>query len=83
MRKLATAVGAFALIVIIFLLFPLIGSLVGAFAGWVVGLFFEDTILSTLARFGVDTGGLAMWQLGCTLGFIGGFFKTSVSKSED
>lgn len=53
------------------------GTLFGGIAGWIVGLFFTDTILQTLASFGVDTFDLKMWQLGATLGFIGGFFKVS------
>jgi hypothetical protein len=60
---------------------PLCGVLIGAFMGWVVGLFFGDTILSFLARVGVDTAGLAVWQVGAAMGFLGSFLRTSVSKS--
>jgi hypothetical protein len=59
---------------------PLIGTLAGAFIGWIVGLVFPETILSTLARFGVRTEGLQVWQLGACLGFVGAFFKTNVTK---
>jgi hypothetical protein len=51
---------------------PLLGSLFGAFGGWVVGLFFSDTILGILAQLGIK--GVAMWQVGLFLGFVGGFF---------
>jgi hypothetical protein len=57
------------------LLFPLFGAAMGAFSGWVVGLFFSETILGFLATFGIK--GFAMWQVGLSLGFIGGFFRSS------
>jgi hypothetical protein len=47
----------------------------GAVGGWLVGLFFGETILGTLSRFGVDIEGLSMWQLGATLAFVGAFFR--------
>lgn len=59
----------------------IIGTLFGAVGGWIVGLFFTETIMGTLARFGVQTTGFEMWQLGATLGFISGFFKTSMIRS--
>lgn len=59
-----------------FLFFACIVSpLIGAFSGWVVGLFFEDTIRLVLSAFGVPAT-FEIWQLGATLGFIGVFFKT-------
>lgn len=75
--KVISAFVAFAALVFFF---PLIGVLGGAFAGWVVGLFFSDTILSALASFGVKTEALSMWQLGAMLGFVGSFFRSSVTK---
>ncbi|MDR1691260.1 MAG: hypothetical protein LBR35_00255 [Rickettsiales bacterium] len=48
------------------------GTIVGAFSGWVVGLFFGKTILSVFAALGLV--GFQMWQIGAALGFISGFF---------
>lgn len=59
----------------------IIGTLFGALGGWIVGLFFTETIMGTLARFGVQTLDFKMWQLGATLGFISGFFKSSSFRS--
>lgn len=59
------------------LVLPLIGFLSGAFSGWVVGLFFADTVLTFFSHLGIND--LTMWQIGGSLGFIGGFFKTTVS----
>lgn len=62
---------------------PLLGFVFGAFAGWIVGLFFEETIRTFMTAVGIDPTGLAMWQIGGSLGFIGGFFKTSVTAKSD
>lgn len=74
--------GTFAVLILLFLA-PLLGVLGGAFGGWVVGIFFTDLIIGTLARFGVDTAGLAVWHLGAFLGFVGGFFKTYTATTKN
>lgn len=71
------AVGLVMLIIIMVIL----GTFFGGVAGWIVGLFFTDTIMQTLNRIGVDTMGMTMWQLGATLGFISGFFKATSVKA--
>lgn len=69
----------FVLLVIVMVI---LGTFFGGVAGWIVGMFFTDTIMQTLNRFGVDTVGMTMWQLGATLGFVSGFFKsTKVQKN--
>lgn len=65
-------IAAFALIFFM----PVIGVLLGAFSGWAVGVFFTETIMTTLSGFGFSAS-VSMWQLGATLGFIGGFFRIS------
>lgn len=62
---------------------PLLGTLVGAFSGWVVGFFYSGPILNGLQRAGIDTSGLELWQVGATLGFVGGFFRVTSSKKSD
>ena len=54
---------------------PVIGTLIGGFTGWVVGWFFDDTMLGILSQMGIQ--GFAMWQVGAFLGFVGGFFRSS------
>ena len=71
---------ALGLVAVVFILVTL-GTLFGGIAGWIVGLFFTDTIMNTLNRIGVDTMGMTMWQLGATLGFISGFFKATGVKA--
>lgn len=69
--------------VLFIIVMVILGTLFGGIAGWIVGLFFTDTIMTTLNRFGVDTMGMTMWQLGATLGFVSGFFKlTKVQKND-
>lgn len=64
-------------LVMLIVLMVILGTFFGGVAGWIVGLFFTDTIMQTLNRIGVDTMGMTMWQLGATLGFISGFFKAT------
>ena len=61
------ALGVFLLIIL--------GTLTGAISGFVVGLAFGNIITYTLAQFGIH--GVALWQLGATLGFVGPFFKST------
>ena len=77
-KILAACLGFLALSLVM----PILGVLFGAFSGWAVGLVFEETVLQTLTRFGVETTELTMWQLGAALGFVGGFLKTTVSSTK-
>jgi hypothetical protein len=74
-------VASFLAVIAIAFIAPLAGVLIGSFTGWVVGLVFSETILSFLSRFGVDTAGLAVWQIGAAMGFLGSFLRTTVSKT--
>lgn len=56
-------------------LMVILGTLMGAISGWIVGLFFSDTILGVWSKFGIS--GFTMWELGAFLGFTGGFFRAS------
>ena len=64
------------IIVILFALFalPLVGVIMGAFCGWVVGTFWPSTMLHGMTALGM--GAMAPYQFGAFLGFSGGFFKT-------
>ncbi|MDR5730420.1 MAG: hypothetical protein RB191_23685 [Terriglobia bacterium] len=79
METLVKGFGAICLFVAAILFISPLAAAFGWLAGWTVGLFFGDTILKTLAVFGVH--GVTMPQIGMTLGFIGGFLRTTVSKS--
>lgn len=72
------AFGTFAMLFII----RLIGPVLGAISGLIVGLVFGSSIFAVLEAFGVDTSGIAMWQLGATLSFIGSFFVITVARPE-
>lgn len=75
MDKLITGVLGTLLVGLIVFALIIFTTFMGAVASWIVGLVFEQTILDTLARFGVNVAGLSMWNLGATLAFIGSFFK--------
>lgn len=76
MEKAIIALGVATAAIAMVLFGGLLYTVGGIVAGWIVGLFFEDMIFSVIARTGFDTAGLALWQLGGALGFVGGFFKS-------
>jgi len=59
---------------------PVLGAFLGSLIGWIVGLFFGDTILHVLQAL-TGAEGVAMWQFGTFLGFVGGFMKTTTAKT--
>lgn len=87
-EKILLGVGAAALAVVgvvavaaLLILATLTGTFFGGVAGWIVGWFFTDTILGVLAAVGIK--GVTMWQLGATLGFLGGFVKSVQTNSNN
>lgn len=79
-EKTAIAFGTVALALCGTFFFIIASALMGALAGWIVGLFFSDTILGILAQLGIRN--IGMWQFGAFMGFVGGFLKTKVSVQE-
>jgi hypothetical protein len=77
MDTLVKVAGGIVLSVSGIFFFVVLGTLMGAFSGWVVGLFFSDTILGIANQLGIK--GIAMWQFGAFMGFVGGFLKTKVT----
>ena len=59
-------------------LLVLLGTIWGMFVGWLVGLFFSNTLLPIFAAIGLK--GFALWEIGGFLGFVGGFFRTAVTQ---
>ena len=60
---------------LVFCISLVLGSVVGALAGWLVGLCYGNTILGIFAVFGIK--GFAMWQIGCFLGFLRSVFTSN------
>lgn len=54
----------------------LAGTAVGAFAGWIVGLVFDDSLRLLAKAMGIEA---APYQLGTIFGFVGSFFKATLS----
>jgi len=63
------------------MLFSILGTLFGAIGGWIVGLFFSNTITGVLASAGIT--GVKVWELGAFLGFMSGFFRSTVATNKD
>ncbi len=81
MDKTVKIVGAAFLVGVLLFLAPLFGIGFGAFAGWIAGLFYPNTLHLLGQRIGLP---VEPWQLGAMLGFVGGFFKSSLAqKSSD
>ena len=72
-------VGGF-LVAITFFFLSILSALFGALSGLVVNLFFGETILETLGRLGLHS--VALWQIGTTAGWLGGFFRSSTTSTK-
>ena len=79
MQDVLTVIGGIVAVGAGLFFIPMLGALAGGVSGWIVGIFFGDAILGVLAAAGIK--GIGMWQLGVTLGFIGGFFSSSPSNT--
>lgn len=79
MKKILAGLMAVLLAAPLFVFFAIFGTLMGAVGGWVVGLFFADTILTFFSYIFGNSHGLQMWEIGASLGFISGYFKSAVS----
>lgn len=61
-------------ILVLLPLLLILGTALGALAGWVVGIFFAETMATVmLAIFGAT---VEVWQLGAFLGFVGGYVRS-------
>lgn len=66
----------------VFLIFigAILGTLAGALGGYIVQMFFASWIVGGLHQLGFSLASeSAVWQLGALFGFMGGFFRSSVS----
>lgn len=81
METLAKALGLGILwVATLFIVIPL-GTLFGAFAGWVVGhTFLGGWVLDGLGSFGVR--GIDLTDFGALMGFAGGFLRTKVEHAK-
>lgn len=77
MDKFIIAIGSMAVGIAGIFFVVILSTLMGTLAGWVVGLFFSETILGILGQMGIRN--ISMWQFGAFMGFVGGFLKTKVT----
>jgi hypothetical protein len=86
MESLGKLVAGILTVCLMLFFILVLGPVIGALSGLVVGWLFEPSIRQVFAAFGVDLTGIAMWQLGAVLAFVGSFFKaayTSTEKKDD
>ena len=61
----------------------LLGTTMGAFAGWVVGGVFAETMKILIVDLLRLPPSVEPWQVGAMLGFIGTFFRPTLSAKSD
>ena len=76
---MAVILGAVAIAAILFVA-VILGTLVGGIVGWVVGLVFPFVIVTLNTLTGLTLTG---FEMGAVLGFVGSFFRTSVTKKNE
>ena len=74
---MAVVLGAAVMIAAILFVAVLLGTLIGGIVGWVVGMTFPFVIVTLNTLTGLT---LTAFEMGAVLGFVGSFFKTSVTK---
>jgi hypothetical protein len=72
----AVILGAVAIAAILFVA-VLLSTVIGGIVGWIVGLVFPFVIVTLNTLTGLT---LTAFEMGAVLGFVGSFFKTSVTK---
>lgn len=72
--------GAAAAILLLALFLIPLGTLMGAVTGSIVGYFFGATLLPVFAKIGL--GGFTMGQIGAFFGFVGAFFRSSLTTTK-
>jgi hypothetical protein len=73
---IAAAVGIIGILFFVIIL----GTLFGGIAGWTVNLVFPFVFSTLNSLLGTE---LTAFEMGAVLGFVGGFFRTSVTKKDE
>lgn len=77
MKHVILVLNAVVLATTFFIISILLGTVIGAFAGWLLSItFLGDWVISGFAVFGIDAKGKLV-IIGAVLGFLSGFFRDS------
>lgn len=76
MDKIFEVFGAVVVMAVMLFIVALLGTLLGAGAGWAVGMVFGQTFAIALAHVGIAD--MQLWQVGAVLGFVSVFFSRHV-----
>ena len=71
-KVIGGAVGVAVIMFLMLLVYPFFGGV----AGWVFAWIFDESFLKLVELLNVEATG---WQVGAILGFVGEFFRTTVS----
>lgn len=77
-QKALAGVGVLVTAIATIMFLPVLMVLAGMFAGMMIGWVFPATTVAFLGNIGMSS--LAFWQFGGMAAFVGGFFRTTVSK---
>jgi hypothetical protein len=77
---MAVVLGAAVMIAAILFVAVLLGTLIGGIVGAIVGLVFPFVIETLNTLTGLTLSG---FEMGAVLGFVGSFFKTSVTNDKE
>lgn len=77
MEKFLAAIGIFFVAILLIFISPIIGVLIGAFSGWIVGMLAPVWVPTGLALLGIKVTADQLVVLGAALGFLGGFLRVA------
>jgi hypothetical protein len=71
-------------IIAVVIIIPLLiaHTLGGVVAGYAVSLFFDETLHEVIGLSVPALKSVPLWKIGATLGFVGGFFRTTANSSK-
>lgn len=76
------ALGGVVLAAAVIFCAPIFGVLIGAFIGWVVSILAPVWVPTGLGYLGIHVAETQLVSLGAALGFLGGFFRSRLTKSD-
>jgi hypothetical protein len=76
---MAVVLGAAVMVAAILFVAVLLSTVIGGIVGWIVGMVFPFVIVTLNTLMGTT---LTAFEMGAVLGFVGSFFRTSVTKKD-
>jgi hypothetical protein len=68
--------------ILLLLVAPILNTLFAGVGAWLISLVFEGSIRAVWRGIGINLDQFSFFQIGCALGFVGGFLRSSVTTSK-